>query len=71
MPDLMPGITVRDGNPKQILIEEAEKWNADCIFVGANSYANKLERFLAGSISSAVAERANCSVEVVRDYQTL
>lgn len=64
-------LVVKDGNPKQLLVEEADKWNADCIFVGANSYANKLERFLAGSTSSAVAERAHCSVEVVRDFQTL
>ena len=54
------------GNPKQILIEEAEKWHADMIFVGANSSASRLERFLIGSTSAAVAARAHCSVEVVR-----
>jgi len=45
------------GNPKRVLIEEAQKWHADSIFVGANSI---------GSTSSAVAARAHCSVEVVR-----
>ena len=54
------------GNPKQVLIEEAEKWHADSIFVGANSFGSRLERFLLGSTSSAVATRAHCSVEVVR-----
>ena len=44
------------GNPKQVLVEEAQKWHADSIFVGANS----------GSTSAAVAARAHCSVEVVR-----
>ncbi|MCY7347775.1 MAG: universal stress protein, partial [Pyrinomonadaceae bacterium] len=28
------------GNPKQVLIEEAEKWHADSIFVGANSFGS-------------------------------
>lgn len=54
------------GNPKQVLIEEAEKWHADSIFVGANSFGSSLERFLLGSTSAAVAARAHCSVEVVR-----
>lgn len=54
------------GNPKQVLIEEAEKWHADSIFVGANSFGSRLERFLLGSTSAAVAARAPCSVEVVR-----
>ncbi len=54
------------GNPKDILVEEAQRWNADCIFVGANAYGNRMERFLLGSTSAAVAARASCSVENVR-----
>lgn len=54
------------GNPKNVLVEEAEMWDADCIFVGANAFGSRLERFLIGSVSSAVATRAGCSVEVVR-----
>jgi len=54
------------GNPKHILIDEAENWGADCIFVGANAWGSPLERFLIGSTSAAVAARAHCSVEVVR-----
>jgi nucleotide-binding universal stress UspA family protein len=54
------------GNPKDILVEEAQRWNADCIFVGANAYGNRMERFLLGSTSAAVAARAACSVENVR-----
>ena len=57
---------VRAGNPKTVLIEQAEHWNADCIFVGANGYGRRMERFLLGSTSAAVAARAHCSVEVVR-----
>ena len=54
------------GNPKQVLPDEADKWGADCIFVGANAWGSRLERFLLGSTSAAVAARSHCSVEVVR-----
>lgn len=57
---------IHAGNPKRVLIEEAEHWNADSIFVGANAFGSRLERFLIGSTSAAVAARAHCSVEVVR-----
>ncbi len=59
-------LQITAGNPKQVLIEEAEKWHADSIFVGASSFVSRLERFLLGSTSAAVAARASCSVEVVR-----
>jgi len=54
------------GNPKQILVEESERWHADSIFVGANRFGSRIERFLLGSTSAAIAARAHCSVEVVR-----
>ena len=53
------------GDPKEALVQEAEKWGADCIFVGAKGH-RRLERFLIGSVSATVAARAHCSVEVVR-----
>ncbi len=56
---------VKEGDPKQVLIDEAEQWEADCIFVGARGLRS-FERFLLGSVSTAVAARAHCSVEVVR-----
>jgi nucleotide-binding universal stress UspA family protein len=54
------------GNPKEILVEEAARWHADSIFVGANRFGSRIERCLLGSVSAAVAGRAACSVEVVR-----
>jgi len=60
---------VHDGDPKSLLIEEAERWGTDCIFVGARGHG-LLERLLIGSVASAVAARAHCSVEVVRPQQT-
>jgi nucleotide-binding universal stress UspA family protein len=56
---------IREEEPKKLLVGEAEKWGADCIFVGAKGMG-RIERFLIGSVSSAVAARAHCSVEVVR-----
>lgn len=54
------------GDPKKELPQAAEDWGADCIFVGSTGFSNRLERFVLGSISAAVAARAHCSVEVVR-----
>lgn len=59
-------IEIVSGNPKTALVEAAEHWNSDAIFVGANAFGSKIERFLIGSTSSAVAGRAHCTVEVVR-----
>lgn len=59
-------LLVYPGNPKKVLIEEAQKWNADCIFLGATADSSRVERFLLGSTAAAIAERAHCSVEVVR-----
>lgn len=56
---------VRKEEPKHLLVSEAEAWGANCIFVGARGMGT-LERLLLGSVSSAVAARAHCSVEVVR-----
>ncbi len=55
------------GDPKKVLIEHAEEFGADCIFTGATGFSSRLERVILGSVSSAVAARANCSVEVVRE----
>jgi nucleotide-binding universal stress UspA family protein len=56
---------VREGDPKRMIVEEAQQWGADCIFVGAQGHG-RVEKLLLGSVSSAVAARAHCSVEIVR-----
>ena len=63
---ILSSVEVRLGHPKDVIIEEAEDWNADNIFVGPHCAANSFERFLIGSVSAAVANRAHCSVEVIR-----
>ncbi len=64
--DLDVSSVVLTGDPKRVLVEEAEKWGADSIFVGSTGFSNRFERFMLGSVSAAVAARAHCSVEVVR-----
>ncbi|HKS28686.1 MAG TPA: universal stress protein [Pyrinomonadaceae bacterium] len=54
-----------EGNPKHVLVEEAERWGADVIFLGSTGMG-RVGRFLLGSVSAAVAARAACSVEVIR-----
>jgi nucleotide-binding universal stress UspA family protein len=54
-----------EGDPKTVLLEEAERWDADAIFLGAQGHS-QIERFLLGSVSMAIAARAHCSVEIVR-----
>jgi nucleotide-binding universal stress UspA family protein len=57
---------LREGDPKQELCKAAEEWHADCIFLGSAGFSNRIERFVLGSVSAAVAARAHCTVEVVR-----
>jgi nucleotide-binding universal stress UspA family protein len=61
------GVTtvVLEGDPKHMLLREAEQWGADCIILGAQGHS-RLQRFLLGSVSASVAARAGCTVEVVR-----
>jgi nucleotide-binding universal stress UspA family protein len=56
---------VRSGSAKDMILDEAEKWNADLIVLGSHGYSG-LHRFLLGSVSHAVATHAPCSVEIVR-----
>lgn len=58
------GITGK-GEPGHVLIQEAEEWGADSIFVGTRDL-HGFQHLLHGSVSSTVAARAQCSVEVVR-----
>ena len=61
-------VLIRRGNPADQLLQEAHTWGADCVFVGARG-TRGIDRLLLGSVSSAVAARAHCSVEVIRPQQ--
>ena len=57
--------TVSSGAPAQVIVDEAEKWEADLIVVGSHGYGF-WQRALLGSVSNAVVHHAPCSVLVVR-----
>lgn len=57
---------VLSGDPKEVILEEAQKWAADLIVVGSHGRQG-FKRFLLGSVSEAVAMNASCSVVVVRE----
>jgi nucleotide-binding universal stress UspA family protein len=57
---------ILEGEPKHGLLRHAEDWQADCIFLGAHGLDHGERRSL-GSFASAVATRAHCSVEIVRE----
>ena len=60
---------VVSGKPKDVILEEAQKWPADLIVVGSHGRRG-FRRLLLGSVSEAVAMNAPCSVVVVRARQT-
>lgn len=53
------------GHPQNTILEEAERWGADLILLGSRGLGG-FKRFLLGSVSTAVAMHANCSVEIAR-----
>lgn len=56
---------VLEGDPADVIVEEAARWNADLVVVGTHGRGG-LKRLVLGSVSEAVVRRAPCSVEVVR-----
>ncbi len=53
------------GDPREVIISEADRWSSDSIFIGARGLG-RMERLLLGSVSSYVVNHAHCTVEVVR-----
>jgi nucleotide-binding universal stress UspA family protein len=56
---------VKEGDPRTTLVDEAEAWGADGIFLGSRGLGT-WDRILLGSVSSTVASHAACTVEVIR-----
>jgi nucleotide-binding universal stress UspA family protein len=55
--------SVEEGDARDVILNNAEGWNADLIIVGSHGRTG-LDRFLIGSVSEAVARHARCSVEI-------
>jgi nucleotide-binding universal stress UspA family protein len=58
-------LAVLTGNPKEVILDEAKKWNADLIVVGSHGKRG-FKRLLLGSVSESIAMNAHCSVVVAR-----
>jgi nucleotide-binding universal stress UspA family protein len=56
---------IKEEDAKRLIVDEAARWEADAIFVGARGLG-RVGRLLLGSVSTAVVARAHCSVEVIR-----
>ena len=56
---------VMDGDPRDLILTEAEASQAAVIFLGARGLGS-MERLLLGSVSTHIVVHAPCSVEVVR-----
>ena len=68
-PRLRVEAIVRDGHPREAIVEEARKWRADLIVLGSHGRTG-LKRLLLGSVAASVVGHAPCSVEVVRNRKT-
>ena len=58
-------VLVDEGDPREVILDYAERWPADLIVVGSHGRKG-MNRFLMGSVSEGVARYARCSVQVVR-----
>jgi nucleotide-binding universal stress UspA family protein len=56
----------KQGDPRTVLIEEAQTWAADCIFVGALGFDSARRGTGLGSVATGLVTNARCTVEVVR-----
>jgi nucleotide-binding universal stress UspA family protein len=59
-----------EGNPKDVIVDEAQQWGADLIVMGAGGYGGP-RRMVLGSVAHSVVANAPCSVQVVRDKHRL
>ncbi len=62
---LKTSMAIANGDPRHVILEYAESFKADVIFMGHRGLSG-FQRILLGSISSAVASHAPCTVEIIR-----
>ncbi len=65
IPEATVTTAILDGDPGKVLVEEAQRWEADLVIVGSHGHG-VLARALLGSVSQHVALHAPCSVEIAR-----
>jgi nucleotide-binding universal stress UspA family protein len=55
---------IEQGDPRDVLLNQARVWNADSVFVGSRGMG-RVEGMLIGTVSEATVAHAPCTVEVV------
>lgn len=65
VPGAIVHFEVREGKPSNEIILAASQWEANKILIGAHGHGICPHNLL-GSVSRSVAERAKCTVEIVR-----
>ncbi len=68
-PQLSVTTALVEGFPKDVIVSEAEHWDADLVVLGSQGHG-PIRRFFIGSVSLYVAQRVPCSVEIVRPKRT-
>ena len=67
---LRVSIAIRDGQPQDVLFQEARELSADCIFIDSHGLGHEsrygVDRRGLGKVAEALVLGAHCSVEVVR-----
>ncbi len=58
-----------EDRPYRVILNEAETWQAGMIVVGSHGRTG-FDRIVMGSVAEAVALRAKCSVEVIREQKS-
>lgn len=64
-PQLQVTSEIVEGHAKDMILDEAERWQADLIMIGSHGYGAG-KRLVLGSVSLALVNAAKCSVEVAR-----
>ena len=63
---LKVSVEIKEGEPLRTLIEEANRWEADSIFVGARGFDDFSSMSGLGIVSTGLVANAPCTVEIVR-----
>jgi nucleotide-binding universal stress UspA family protein len=63
---LKVSVQIKEGDPFRTLINKAQKWKADSIFVGARGFDQLHANSGLGSVSTGLVTNAQCTVEIVR-----
>ena len=64
-PELETSFELREGNPKQSLLDAIRDWGAELVITGSHGTTG-LARLFLGSVSHALVTHAPCNVEVVK-----